>query len=85
MGGKVILLFLTTHETLLAEKTLKDEGIRVRPRIKPRKITSQCGIGLEIDKGGLPHVLALCENAGYSVVGLFREIPGKGWEGIEGP
>ncbi|MBI5186785.1 MAG: DUF3343 domain-containing protein [Nitrospinae bacterium] len=82
MDEKIILLFPTTHETLLAEKVLKENNIRVKPRIKPRVISSQCGIGLEADEGRLPSILSLCEKNRFSRPGVFKESEGKGWEKV---
>ena len=78
MDGKVILLFRTTHETLLAEKALTESGVSVKPRIKPRAITSECGMGLEIDGGQIAQAISLCKDK-ISLPGIFKEYPGKGW------
>lgn len=78
MDGKVILLFRTTHETLLAEKALAENGVPVRPRIKPREISSECGMGLEIDGEQIEQALSLCKDR-ISLPGIFKESPGKGW------
>lgn len=82
MGEKIILLFPTTHETLLAEKIFKANTIRVKPRIKPRAISSQCGIGLEADEERLACILSICEENKFSLPGVFKESEGKGWEKV---
>lgn len=79
MGGKIILLFQTTHETLLAEKMLQNNGIHVRPRIKPRKVVSECGIGLEADENLTSRITALCQENNFSKPGIFKESHGKCW------
>jgi hypothetical protein len=79
MGGKIILLFPTTHETLLAEKVFKSNEIKVKPRIKPSGVASQCGIGLEAGEERLLSILSLCSERNFSQPEVFKESAGKGW------
>ncbi len=79
MEEKIILLFQTTHETLSAEKMLKENGIYAKPRIKPRKIASKCGIGLEIGEDTVSGIMALCKRNNFSMPGIFKVSDKKVW------
>ncbi len=83
MKKKIILLFQTTHETLLAEKALEESGISVKPRVKPRKISSECAMGLETDIGQLQDILTICKNKRLSQPNLFKETERKEWVKLE--
>ncbi len=45
----IIAVFFTTHHTLSAEKILKKNKIKNKIIMKPRKITTDCGLALEFD------------------------------------
>lgn len=79
MGEKIILLFPTAHETLLAEKVFKANEVKVKPRIKPRGVASQCGIGLEASEERLIFILSLCSEGKFSQPEVFKESGGRGW------
>ncbi len=42
-------VFTTTHLTLKAEKALKDTGVGHRTVMKPRKISSDCGLAIRLE------------------------------------
>lgn len=79
MDKKVILLFQSTHETLSAEKIFLEDDIKAKPRTKPRSITSECGIGLEVLEKCLPEINALCQKNKFTLRGIYREFKNKTW------
>jgi hypothetical protein len=44
----MLLLFQSTHDVILAEKAIREQGIPRRVIPVPRSISSQCGMALEI-------------------------------------
>lgn len=83
MAEKNIVLFISTHETLRAEKFLKSEDIDFKTIIKPRSITSECGFGLEFDSQLREKILTICKNNKLRMSGIFI-LRGKDiWEKIE--
>jgi hypothetical protein len=47
---KYIITFATVHYVMKSEKALKQKGLSVRLIPTPRKISSDCGMALEVDK-----------------------------------
>ncbi|MBI5206695.1 MAG: DUF3343 domain-containing protein [Candidatus Firestonebacteria bacterium] len=46
---QMLVVFYTTHHTLFAEKILKKLKIKNKVVMKPRKITTDCGLAIEFD------------------------------------
>jgi len=82
MIEKNIVLFISTHETLRAEKILKSENIDFKTVIKPRSITSECGMGLEFEGHKTDTVLGICKRHGLKLAGIFTSREDGGWERI---
>jgi hypothetical protein len=80
MIEKNIALFISTHETLRAEKILKSEDIDFKTVIKPRSITSECGFGLEFESRDKEKVLKICKENNLKLSGIFFKIEDGGWE-----
>ena len=84
MIEKNIVLFISTHETLRAEKILKSEDIYFKTVIKPRTITSECGFGLKFESRDKKNVLKICEENNLRLSGIFFTRDDGGWERIYG-
>jgi hypothetical protein len=80
----LLILFPTTHLTLSAEKTLEKAGIRHRTVLKPRMISSDCGLAIRIDAQSRESCRQALVSDGFWPVRFFREVEGK-WELVEEP
>lgn len=78
---EVIVVFPTTHLTLLAEKSLEKAGIAYRTILKPRKISSDCGLAIRIDPGAISDSRKALAGDGNVPARFFREVDGQ-WESI---
>ena len=78
----VVITFPTTHLTLSAEKSLEKAGIEHRTILKPRWISSDCGLAIRIDHGSLESCKAALTGEGILPARFFKEVDGK-WECIE--
>ena len=76
------MVFPTTHLTLSAEKTLEKAGIKHRTVMKPRRISSDCGLAIRIDEQSFETCLKAMEAERSQPVRFFREVNGQ-WECIE--
>jgi len=76
------MVFPTTHLTLSAERTLEKAGIRHRTVMKPRRISSDCGLAIRIDAQSLDACREALAAEGSQAVGFFRKVNGQ-WEHIE--
>ena len=75
----LVVVMPTTHLTLKAETVLENAGINCRTVMKPRKISSDCGLAIRIDEGELDRVRQLLDGHSIETNGYFRE--GKdGWD-----
>lgn len=78
----MVVVFPTTHLTLSAERSLERAGIDHRTVMKPRRISSDCGLAIRID----PQSMDGCRKAlmadGLLPVRFFREADGD-WECVE--
>jgi len=83
MIEKNIILFISTHETLRAEKILKSKDIDFKTVIKPRSITSECGFGLEFESRDKENVLKICRENNLRLSGIFFKRKDGGWEKID--
>ena len=83
MIEKNIILFISTHETLRAEKILKSKDIDFKTVIKPRSITSECGFGLEFESRDKENVLKICRENNLRLSGIFFKRKDGGWERID--
>ncbi len=77
-----IALFISTHETLRAEKFLEAGGIVFKTVIKPRNITSECGMGLEFDSNDKDRALKICQQNNLRLTGIFLLKSDGSWEKI---
>ena len=75
----LVVVFPTTHLTLSAEKSLEKAGIEHRTIMKPRRISSDCGLALRVDSGLLDNCKKALTGDGLLPVRFFREVEGE-WE-----
>ena len=78
----MVLIFPTTHLTLLAEKSLERAGIKYRTVMKPRKISSDCGLAIRVDPASLQRCREAVLADGVVPVRFFTERDGK-WECVD--
>lgn len=67
-----IAVFITTHETLQAEKMFTENRIPIKPVIKPRFISSECGMALEFYSSFKKEILKICHDNNLELVGIFK-------------
>ena len=68
---KKVVVFPTTHQTLTAERLLKERRVCVRPVSRPRRITSECGLALEFSEKDEERLLEVCRENELDLVGTF--------------
>ncbi len=69
----MIAVFLSTHETLRAERHFKEHRIKVKATVKPRAITSNCQMAITFapeDRGRIDAVVA---EEGLDLTGIYRK------------
>ena len=79
MTMEVVVVFPTTHLTLKAEKVFEREHIAHRTVMKPRKISSDCGLAIRIDEKDVERCREAALTDNLKPVRFFREAA-KGWE-----
>ena len=77
----VVVVFPTTHLTLKAESILEKSEVEHRTVMKPRKISSDCGLAIRIHNGDLNHTRDLLAEASVKTIGFFMESE-QGWEPV---
>ncbi|MDF1535378.1 MAG: DUF3343 domain-containing protein [bacterium] len=77
----LVVVFPTAHLTLKAESLLEKAGVRHRTVMKPRRISSDCGLAIRIDPGDLQRIRKLLEESNTDPVGFFMESGGS-WEPV---
>ena len=78
----LVIVFPTTHLTLQAEKSLEKAGVEHRTVMKPRKISSDCGLAIRIDPKSLPGSREALVVDGNVPARVFKEVNGR-WECVE--
>ena len=71
---KYVITFASVHFVMKAERVLKENGIEVRLIPTPRKISSDCGIAIEVKKEDLDTIRELLKNSEYRLEGI-HELP----------
>jgi len=79
MSRDLLIVFPTTHLTLAAEKVFKGAGIIHRTIMKPRKISSDCGLAVTLEKEQVDRVRALLEDSGH-LPATFYGAGENGWD-----
>ncbi|MFQ5559651.1 MAG: DUF3343 domain-containing protein [Nitrospinota bacterium] len=75
----LIAVFISTHETLRAEKFFKKCDMPFKPVIKPRGISSRCQMGLRFSPENLEILLEIVSQNGLALTGVY-EKRGDAWE-----
>ena len=76
---ELVIVFPTTHLTLSAEKSLEKIGIGHRTIMKPRRISSDCGLAIRVSSGSLESCKKALTADGLLPVRFFMEIEGE-WQ-----
>ena len=79
---EMVIVFPTTHLTLSAEKSLEKAGIEHRTIMKPRRISSDCGLAIRVDPGFLGSCREALTADGLLPARFFREVE-RTWECVE--
>ena len=79
---EMVIVFPTTHLTLSAEKSLEKAGIENRTIMKPRRISSDCGLAIRIDYRSLDSSRKVLTSDGLLPVRFFQEVEEE-WECVE--
>ncbi len=77
----LLLVLNTTHQTLRAEKVLKGVGINHRTVMKPRSISSDCGLAIRFEEDTLEKIREAIETAGL-LPAFFYRLEEKKWNSI---
>ncbi|MEK6590096.1 MAG: DUF3343 domain-containing protein [Nitrospinota bacterium] len=80
MSERNIALFINTHESMRAEMFLRLYGIDFKTVIKPRSITSECGMGLEFNGSDEKKVTEICKDNHLKLEGIFLSKENGTWE-----
>ena len=75
----LVAVFATTHLTLKAEKALKDAGVGHRTIMKPRKISSDCGLAIRLGHSDVDRAKDVFLNSACLPARIFRQAA-REWE-----
>ncbi|MDD5773010.1 MAG: DUF3343 domain-containing protein [bacterium] len=73
-----ILVFQTTHRTLQAENILKKEKIKIKIVLKPRSITTDCGLAIRFNAEDKDVIFKIIKNNNLSLMGVYSRS-GEKW------
>ena len=76
---EMVIVFPTTHLTLSAEKSLEKACIGHRTIMKPRRISSDCGLAIRIDSASFDSCKEALTSDGLLPVRFLQEVEGE-WE-----
>jgi hypothetical protein len=68
---KYVITFESVHFVMKAEKALKKKEIPVRLIPTPRKISSDCGMSLEVETDNAGKLRQLLETRGCVILGVY--------------
>ncbi len=75
----MIAVFVSTHETLRAERAIKNRKIRIRSILKPRHISSNCQLALEFADNELSKVAEAVADENLELVGYYQKGENGDW------
>lgn len=78
-SAKLIAVFLSTHETLRAERAFKEQRIKVRATVKPRKISSNCQLAIEFGEESKEAIAEIIEEGKFDFLGFFSRTGKDEW------
>lgn len=70
--SQVLALFSSIHETLKMEDRLDAAKIPFRSVVKPRKLGTDCGIGISLDESRIPELRTIVQDAKARLIGIYR-------------
>jgi hypothetical protein len=76
---RLIAVFRSTHETLRAERALKERGIKVRATVKPRHISSACQLAITFAPDDRKAVERIVADEKLDVIGIYRKGAAGAW------
>ncbi len=79
MNTDLVAVFATTHLTLKAEKALKDAGVGHRTVMKPRKISSDCGLAIKLEHSDVDRAKDIFLSSACLPARIYRQ-DGREWE-----
>ncbi|VAX19271.1 hypothetical protein MNBD_NITROSPINAE03-1505 [hydrothermal vent metagenome] len=85
MSKKFIVVFISTHETMKAERAFKEGGAKVRTTTRPRAIDSNCQLALTFKEEEFAKIRQITEKQSLSGAGFFRQGEGGLWERLDIP
>jgi hypothetical protein len=80
MSKRLIVVFISTHETMKAERVFKEGGIRVRTTTRPRNIESNCQLALTFKEDEFAMIREICEKQSLVGAAFFCEGEKGVWE-----
>ena len=83
MSKRLIVVFISTHETMKAERVFKEGGIRVRTTTRPRSIESNCQLALTFKENEFSKIREITEKQSLSGAGFFRQLDDGRWERLD--
>jgi Putative Se/S carrier protein-like len=78
-SNSCVAVFKTTHLTLKAEKALKNTGVEHRTVMKPRKISSDCGLAIRLDPSDVDRAKDVFLSSACLPARIFHLV-GREWE-----
>ena len=75
----LIAVFVSTHETLRAERAFKEKRIKVRATVKPRSISSNCQLAIEFAEEDKEAAAAIIKEDQLDFIGFFRRSEEGEW------
>lgn len=81
MMGELLTVFPTTHLTLTAEKVFGGAGLNHRTIMKPRRISSDCGLAIRLDLSQLDQARELVQRSGCLPATFYQSVSGE-WKPI---
>ena len=70
---RCLLVFLSVHQVMKAEKLLKHQGVNVDLIPLPREISSDCGVAIELPVAMMEEALGFLKQNGLSIHGCYTK------------
>lgn len=77
-------MFESTHETMKAEKALRNARIRFRTSLKPRAVGSGCQMALAFYEADLAEVSRVVDEESLKLTGFFVQGEDGNWLSASG-
>lgn len=76
---KLLVVFISTHETLRAERKFKEAKLKVRATIKPRKISSSCQMAITFLPDDIKEIRRTVKSDELKLIGYFKKDKAGDW------